>query len=86
MRSEAHRGWVTVDGLQLLPEQAAAQFKLFTGRESPYIRMCIAVLENYQSELDPETADLIRLRMMELYGKLGLEPPRLPIAISSVSS
>lgn len=76
MRREAHRGWVTVDGLLLLPEQAAAQFKLFTGRESPYIRMCIAVLQHYQSELDPETADLIQLRMKELYGKLGLDPLR----------
>jgi hypothetical protein len=74
MRGHTHRGWVVVDGLHLLPEQAAAQFELFTGRKSPYIRMCIEVLRNYKSEPDEETREEIRIRLAELYSRLGHVP------------
>ncbi|KAB5572658.1 putative quinate pathway repressor protein QutR [Coniochaeta sp. 2T2.1] len=74
MRNLAHKGWVIVDGLHILPEQAAAQFELFTGRKPPHIRMCIEVLRHYRSEPDAETQEEIQARLSELYGRLGHKP------------
>ncbi|KAF7918671.1 hypothetical protein BELL_0001g00690 [Botrytis elliptica] len=46
-RSETKTAWVVVDGLEVLPEQAIAQFELMTGVKAPKRRMRMEVYSNY---------------------------------------
>ncbi|KAJ8060738.1 hypothetical protein OCU04_011042 [Sclerotinia nivalis] len=46
-RSQTKIAWVIVDGLEVLPEQAIAQFELMTGVKAPKRRMRMEVYSNY---------------------------------------
>lgn len=47
VREDSKQAWVIVDGLEVLPEQAIAQFELMTGRRAPKRRMRHEVQQNY---------------------------------------
>ena len=75
MHREAYRGWITVDGFHILPEQAAAQFELLTGRKAPRLRMTAEILKRHVSDPDPATRELVRNRLRDVLAKLGLDEP-----------
>lgn len=74
MHQQVHRGWITVDGFHILPEQSAAQYELFTSRKGPRLRMAAAILQRWQGkDLDPATRKLIESRLANVLSELGVD-------------
>ncbi|PWY73207.1 quinate pathway repressor protein QutR [Aspergillus sclerotioniger CBS 115572] len=69
IRALSHRGWVALDGLDVLPEQGFAQFELFTGRRAPRRLMRMVVLKEYEGEEGQYDDRVIKSRIENLEGQ-----------------